>query len=66
MEDLNLRLKVFSQWLKNQESNSIENNLGIIEKKIEESNIELMWKIGDLLDEILNMDDSQIEIELKD
>lgn len=64
MEDLKSKLKIFSYWLKNLDPISIE-EAGVVERMIQESNRELIYKIGDFLDEILKMDEEETNSELE-
>lgn len=61
MED---RLKILAQWLK-EYTYSIDDRDGALETAIKRAKEETMHEIGDYLEEILEMNDEQIDNELK-
>lgn len=65
MSDLKNRLKVFSNWLKESNYDLIDAHDGQLERVIKQSQKDTMERIGDYLDEILEMDDHSIDVELE-
>jgi hypothetical protein len=65
MSDLKNRLKVFSNWLKESNYDLIDTYDGQLERVIKQSQKDTMERIGDYLDEILEMDDHSIDVELE-
>ncbi len=65
MSDLKNRLKVFSNWLKESNYDLIDTYDGQLERVIKQSQKDTMERIGDYLDEILEMDDHNIDVELE-
>ena len=53
------QLRVLSKWLKESEDIYMGND-GIMEQQIKSAVKECMFKIGDYLEEILDMDDEQL------
>jgi len=63
MED---KLKVFMEWLKNYRSDNYDPYTeGVLETQIRQNHDATIQKIGEYLEEILEMDDEQIKDELK-
>ena len=60
------RLKVFAKWLKEYGESYDPYTEGLLEAALRQSNEETIRKIGDYLEEILEMDDEQIKDELND
>ena len=59
------KLRVFVKWLKEHKETCFDSmHEGEMERRIRTSNDETVNKIGDMLEEILDMDDSQIDIEI--
>ena len=65
MSDLKNRLKVFSNWLKESNYDLIDTHDGQLERVIKQSQKDTMERIGNYLDEILEMDDHSIDVELE-
>jgi hypothetical protein len=65
MSDLKNRLKVFSNWLKESNYDLIDTYDGQLERVIKQSQKDTMERIGNYLDEILEMDDHSIDVELE-
>ena len=65
MSDLKNRLKVFSNWLKESNYDLIDAYDGQLERVIKQSQKDTMERIGDYLDEILEMDNHSIDVELE-
>jgi len=65
MSDLKNRLKVFSNWLKESNYDLIDAYDGQLERVIKQSQKDTMERIGNYLDEILEMDDHSIDVELE-
>lgn len=57
------RLRILASWLK-ESQNGIDYTLGALERNIEVAKQEVKQEIGNYLEEILNMDDTQIEREI--
>ena len=64
MSALKNRLKVFSNWLKESNYDLIDAYDGQLERVIKQSQKDTMERIGDYLDEILEMDNHSIDVEL--
>ena len=60
------RLKVFAKWLKEYGESYDPYTEGLLEAALRQSNEETIRKIGDYLEEILEMDDEQVKDELND
>ena len=60
------RLEVFAKWLKEYSEIHDPYTEGLLEAALRQSNEETIRKIGDYLEEILEMDDEQIKNELSD
>ena len=60
------RLEVFAKWLKEYSELHDPYTEGLLEAALRQSNEETIRKIGDYLEEILEMDDEQIKDELND
>ena len=60
------RLIVFAQWLREYSELHDPYTEGLLEAALRQSNEETIRKIGDYLEEILEMDDEQIKDELND
>ena len=60
------RLKVFAQWLREYSELHDPYTEGLLEAALRQSNEETIRKIGDYLEEILEMNDEQIKDELND
>tara|TARA_R110001592_G_scaffold204081_1_gene454072 strand:+ start:966 stop:1154 length:189 start_codon:yes stop_codon:yes gene_type:complete len=59
------RLEVFAKWLKEYSEIHDPYTEGLLEAALRQSNEETIRKIGDYLEEILEMDDEQIKSELE-
>jgi hypothetical protein len=59
------RLEVFAKWLKEYSEIHDPYTEGLLETALRQSNEETIRKIGDYLEEILEMDDEQIKSELE-
>lgn len=67
MENLYLKLKVLSKWLKDNQNFLVwDENIGAMERAIIESQKDICYKIGDYIEEILDMDLEHIQKELID
>ena len=60
------RLEVFAKWLREYSEIHDPYTEGLLEAALRQSNEETIRKIGDYLEEILEMDDEQIKNELND
>ena len=60
------RLEVFAKWLKEYSEIHDPYTEGLLEAALRQSNEETIRKIGDYLEEILEMNDEQIKDELND
>jgi len=60
------RLEVFAKWLKEYSEIHDPYTEGLLEAALRQSNEETIRKLGDYLEEILEMDDKQIKNELND
>ena len=60
------RLTVFAKWLREYSELHDPYTEGLLEAALRQSNEETIRKIGDYLEEILEMDDKQIKDELND
>ena len=60
------RLIVFAKWLREYSEHHDPYTEGLLEAALRRSNEEAVQKIGDYLEEILEMDDEQIKNELND
>ena len=60
------RLEVFAKWLREYSELHDPYTEGLLEAALRQSNEETIRKIGDYLEEILEMDDEQIKNELND
>ena len=56
------KLRVLSKWLKEQDGHLYVD--GVVEKEIQHALNECMYKIGDYIEEILDMSEDQISKEL--
>ena len=61
---MRLQLEVLVKWLKDY-SESYDERDGALEQAVKNSRVETMFKLGDYLEEILEMDDEQLEGNLK-
>jgi len=61
---MKLQLEVLVKWLKDY-SESYDERDGALEQAVKNSRVETMFKLGDYLEEILEMDDEQLEDNLK-
>ena len=61
---MRLQLEVLAKWLKDY-SESYDERDGALEQAVKNSRVETMFKLGDYLEEILEMDDEQLEGNLK-
>ena len=61
---MRLQLEVLAKWLKDY-SESYDERDGALEQAVKNSRVETMFKLGDYLEEILEMDDEQLEDNLK-
>jgi len=61
---MRLQLEVLVKWLKDY-SESYDERDGALEQAVKNSRVETMFKLGDYLEEILEMDDEQLEDNLK-
>ena len=59
---MRLQLEILAKWLKNHKESWDERD-GALESAMKRTQEETMWKIGDLLEEILQMDPDQIDDE---
>lgn len=59
------QLRVLAKWLKNADNDIDTYRGGALEMAVKNGVQECMYNIGDLLEEILDMDDSEIESNLK-
>ena len=59
------RLKVFAKWLKDYSEYHDPYTEGLLEAALRQSNEETIQKIGDYLEEILEMNPDQLEDNLK-
>ena len=59
---MRLQLEILSKWLKDHKELFDERD-GALESAIKRSKEDTMWKIGDLLEEILQMNPDQIDDE---
>ena len=62
---MRLQLEILAKWLKNHKESWDERD-GALESAIKRSKEDIMFQIGDLLDEILQMDPDQIDNERRD
>jgi len=62
---MRLQLEVLVKWLKDY-SESYDERDGALEQAVKNSRVETMFKLGDYLEEILEMDDEQIKNELNE
>ena len=60
------RLEVFAKWLREYSELHDPYTEGLLEAALRQSNEETIRKIGDYLEEILEMDDEQIKNELNE
>ena len=60
------RLEVFAKWIREYSEIHDPYTEGLLEAALRQSNEETIRKIGDYLEEILEMDDEQIKNELND
>ena len=58
------QLKVLTKWLKDY-SESYDERDGALEQAVKNSRVETMFKLGDYLEEILEMNPDQLEDNLK-
>ena len=58
------QLKVLAKWLQDY-NESYDERDGTLEQAVKNDRVETMFRIGDYLEEILEMDDEQIKDELK-
>ena len=58
------QLKVLAKWLQDY-NESYDERDGTLEQAVKNARVETMFRIGDYLEEILEMDDEQIKDELK-
>jgi len=61
---MRLQLEVLAKWLKDY-SESYDERDGALEQAVKNSRVETMFKLGDYLEEILEMDNEQLEDNLK-
>ena len=61
---MRLQLEVLVKWLKDY-SESYDERDGALEQAVKNSRVETMFKLGDYLEEILEMDDNQLKDNLK-
>ena len=59
---MRLQLEILAKWLKDHKESWDERD-GALESAMKRTQEETMWKIGDLLEEILQMDPDQIDDE---
>jgi len=59
---MRLQLEILSKWLKDHKESWDERD-GALESAMKRTQEETMWKIGDLLEEILQMNPDQIDDE---
>ena len=62
---MRLQLEILAKWLKDHKESWDERD-GVLESAIKRSKEDTMIQIGDLLDEILQMDPDQIDDERRD
>jgi len=62
---MRLQLEILAKWLKNHKESWDERD-GTLESAIKRSKEDTMFQIGDLLEEILQMDPDQIDNERRD
>ena len=62
---MKLQLEVLARWLK-EYSEGFDERDGTLEQAIKDSRVETMFKIGDYIEEILEMDDKHLKNELND
>ncbi len=61
---MRLQLEVLAKWLKDY-SESYDERDGALEQAVKNSRVETMFKLGDYLEEILEMNPDQLEDNLK-
>ena len=61
---MKLQLEVLVKWLKDY-GESYDERDGVLEQAVKNSRVETMFRLGDYLEEILEMDDEQLKDELK-
>ena len=59
---MRLQLEILSKWLKDHKESWDERD-GALESAMKRTQEETMWKVGDLLEEILQMNPDQIDDE---
>ena len=62
--NMRLQLEVLAKWLKDY-SESYDERDGALEQAVKNSRVETMFKLGDYLEEILEMNPDQLEDNLK-